>query len=82
MNPTYNELLKDLERYIEENWTRPEEPIPVLETEEEPGSADSSSEEVTKGGKEADGTSPVSLESLLLQVGDTFHEMLFQISAP
>ena len=87
MNPTYNDLLKDLERYIEENWTGTEEEHPVPETIADPDLADFYSmyeleveEDLTKGGENrADGESSISLESLLLQVGDSFHEMLFQL---
>ena len=86
MNPTYNELLKDLERYIEEKWIGSEEETPVPETIVDPDLADFYSmfdieeEDLTKGGEiRVDGESSISLESLLFQVGDSFHEMLFQL---
>ena len=87
MKPSLEELLKDLERYIEENWTGEEEPglsCSDMDLREEDAFTDLSLEEInveglTKGGNEDGGTaSPVSLESLLQSVGNTFHERLFE----
>ncbi len=98
MKPSLEELLKDLERYIEENWTGEEEPgfsgsdmdlreegaCTDADLREEDAYTDLFSEEIsvegfTKGGNEDGGTaSPVSLESLLQSVGNTFHERLFE----
>ena len=84
MGPTYKEIRRDLERYIEENWTGTDEAVPSRESEEELGLADfiseAEDEDLTKGGERAvDGIPSVNLESLLLEVGDSFHERLFRL---
>ncbi len=83
MEPTYKEIRRDLERYIEENWTGTDDENSVQESEES-GLAgflsEDEEEDVTKGGEQDSGrVSSANLESLLLEVGDSFHEMLFRL---
>lgn len=84
MNPSLKEILEDLERYIEENWTGDGEQPVSEQIEEDYGLADfipcSDEEDQTKGGASEDETRhSLSLDSLLREVGSSFHEMLFQI---
>lgn len=87
MKQSLEDLYRDLERYIDENWTGEESGIPCFEkidgetddhtkvplTEADP-------DDLMKGGQEdEEDTSSVSLESLLQAVGNTFHERLFEL---
>lgn len=83
MEPTYKEIRRDLERYIEESWTGTDDENSVQESEES-GLAgflsEDEEEDVTKGGEQDSGrVSSANLESLLFEVGDSFHEMLFRL---
>ena len=53
MGPTYKEIRRDLERYIEENWTGTDEAVPSRESEEELGLADFISEAVLYQSKDS-----------------------------
>ena len=86
MKQSLEDLFKDLERYIEENWTgeeteffssddvqKGEDTYTELPLEEDDS-------DLIKGGSNADGeTKPVSLEALLQTVGNSFHERLFEL---
>ena len=79
-------LFKELEQYIEENWTGEEcGTVPSNSYEEKADLEDLSEdnadeEELIKGGDSDTGDiSSVSLESLLKMVGDSFHEQLFEL---
>ena len=89
MNQSLQALLIDLERYIEENWTGEEVPCPDINDELEADQADIPSFEdaesdnlgdLTKGRDKAEENAvSVNLESLLQEVGGSFHECLFEL---
>ena len=89
MDRFLKELFEDLERYIGENWTgegtqalsrkdaaNQEPDLAILfgkKVEEE------YTDDLIKGGEDADASaSPTSLETLLSEVGSSFHEILFE----
>jgi len=85
MYQSLEDLLKDLERYIEENWTGEEENVSSSDHDGRPStditesSPEFPEETMTKGGDgETRPTPSTSLESLLKDVGNSFHEHLFE----
>ena len=86
MKQSMEDLFKDLERYIEENWTGEDKELSCLDdakkevdTHTDLPLEENDSDQI-KGGSGADGESfSVSLESLLQTVGNSFHERLFEL---
>ena len=87
MKHSLEDLFKDLERYIEENWTGEESELPCAEDLEEETDEyfeiafeEPDQDNLMKGssGTEEESSS-VSLESLLQTVGNSFHERLFEL---
>lgn len=84
MYQNLQDLLMDLEQYIEENWIG-EETSPEKKEEHSTDEAGISldnafKDELIKGtGKASGNTASVSLETLLQAVGDSFHEHLFEL---
>ena len=91
MDQFLKDLFKDLERYIAENWTGEEKEPGRYDDRADRMDGwtkhciqdiylwkDPEEEELTKGGDDGNLlSSPSSLESLLLEVGSSFHEILF-----
>ena len=86
MKQALEDLFKDLERYIAENWTGedvelscPDDAKKEVGTHTDLPLEEDDSDQI-KGGSGADGESfSVSLESLLQTVGNSFHERLFEL---
>lgn len=84
MDERIKQLLKDLEQYIQENWIAPGDAMPSekpAEAEEKLPAPDERDEIDTysKGGAVfSEDKGSLSLEDLIGEVGDTFHEVLFK----
>ena len=82
MKDSREELFRDLEHYIAENWIPPEEPQekPVKQRKKnEP--ADPDHKDLKKGGGPEPPFSAMSLDNLIEEVGKSFHEVLFEKAA-
>ena len=85
MQQNLQDLFKDLERYIEENWTGEEDLLSPEICDEESEHAgiflefDAEKCDQTKGTDKAGNDSAVNLEALLEEVGNSFHERLFEL---
>ena len=83
MDPSLEELFKNLEQYIAENWTGEEESYQQagsagVSLQEQDEWLDLEEGKLTKGADDEKASSSASsLESLLRQVGSSFHEALF-----
>ena len=79
-------LLRDLDQYIKANWTGEDEKklssgiIARRDSDDAGISLQVNEDNQTKGGAaKTEGAASVSLESLLMEVGDSFHEHLFDL---
>ena len=84
MDERIKQLLSDLEQYIQDNWIAPGDALPsenltqAEETEPAPEERDDI-DTYSKGGVVfSEENSSLSLEDLLGEVGNTFHEVLFE----
>ena len=76
MDERMKELLLELDRYIQEHWIAPDEEESRRQTEE---TEEQDEEDLSKAGVVFSGkSSGVSLDDLIEDVGDTFHEVLFE----
>ncbi len=81
MDQSLKKLMEDLEQYIEKNWIEPEESA-FNEPEKEAADqlAPPSKEDGRKAGRPGGGpAASTTLESLLREVGKSFHETLFDL---
>ena len=84
MDERIKQLFKELEQYIQDNWAAPEDEKPPerpVQAEKEAAVPDDpdSTETYSKGGVVfSEGKDSFSLEDLIGEVGETFHEVLFR----
>ena len=84
MDERMKQLLSDLEQYIQENWIAPEDAMPSeISTQAEDGLSVPDERDETDtcskgGGFFSEEKSSLSLEDLIGEVGESFHEVLFE----
>ena len=84
MDERIKQLLSDLEQYIQENWIAPEDAMPSeISTQAEDGLSvpdeRDETDKCSKGGAVfSEEKSSLSLEDLIGEVGESFHEVLFE----